>query len=497
MQPSFKDQFTTDATHSLPIPKPAPHRHHRTKGDDPAMSRSSLKGKPRAQFLLHIPPHEYLLPGGEPINATIVELIVLLPQWFRNPGVAWRFLNNGINAAVHFAILEQHRHLNLTNAEEAERTRDHISDTYRKTMRKIKQGWTKAKHEIPDDWDALNISIINYTPEAANKIDYIMPPSVPFKDLAVGLKKLPQYYDAGDLTRALDFAMQNQKLDEHAQTKEFMFPDDIQLILSYIGHTQITQGHVDGAVLGRYFQVLRTADGVRRKQISEQRRQQQTADERSYDGMLPTDMGALMPTTLRYSPMKQNSFQEAPQGFSYGQLQDIGYSGTTISAVGHSSPIRPHLTRSNSQEAAATVASELVAQGAQQAYVDFPDIQDICKFETDDQGSYPFSESWSHLDSQRARENIDALMAAHQTHDLRGLPNPVSYPSQTLYPYHPSTLLRDCPEGLDANNHSDLARASRWARQWEYFSNGFQIRDIDLVLSVMDMPKATIEPGGQ
>ena len=461
------------------------------------MSRSSLKGKPRAQFLLHIPPHEYLLPGGEPINATIVDLIVLLPQWFRNPGVAWRFLNNGINAAVHFVILEQHRHLSLTNAEEAERTRDHISDTYRKTMRKIKQGWTKAKHEIPDDWDALNISITNYTPEAAKKIGYITPPSVPFKDLAVGLKKLPQYYDAGDLTRALDFAMQNQKLDEHAQPKEFMFPDDIQLILSYIGHTQITQGHVDGAVLGRYFQVLRTADGVRRKQIAEQRRQQQTADERSYDGMLPADMGALMPTTLRYSPMTQNSFQEVPQGFSYGQLQDIGYSRTTISAVSHSSPITPHLTRLNSQEAAATVASELVAQGAQQAYVDFPDIPDICKFEIDDQGSYPCSESWSHLDSQRARENIDALMAAHQTYDLRGLPNPVSYPSQTPYPYHPSTLLRDCLEGLDANNHSDLARASRWARQWEYFSNGFQIRDIDLVLSVMDMSEATVEPGVQ
>ena len=230
MQPGFGNQPIPDATHHLPISRP--HRHHRSKGDDLATPRSSLRGRPRAQFLLDIPAYEYKLPKEMPINATIVDLIAVVPQWFRNPGITWRFMNNGINAAVHFAILEQHRHLGLTNVEEAERARDHISDTYRKTMRKMENfsGWTKAGHNIPDNWNKLNISVSGYLPESAKKIGYVTPASIPFIVLAVGLKKLPQGYDAGDLSRALQFAMQNQKLGEHGRPTEFMFPDDIQPI---------------------------------------------------------------------------------------------------------------------------------------------------------------------------------------------------------------------------------------------------------------------------
>ncbi|KAG9195388.1 hypothetical protein G6011_00509 [Alternaria panax] len=552
MQLSFKDQLTSDAAHALSISKPAPHRHHRTEGDDSSMPSSSRRGKPRAQFLLDIPAHEYKLPKGRPINATIVDLIVVVPQWFRNPGITWRFLNNGINAAVHVAILEQHRHLGLTSPEEAERARDHISDTYRKTMRKMENlaGWTKAGHNIPGDWDKLNISISQYRPEASKKVGYVRPPPIPFIDLAIGLKKLPQGHDAGDLSCALQFAVQNQKLDEHGQPAEFMFPDDIQLILNYTGRTQNTEDHVDGTVLSHYSDVLRATDGARRQQILEQRRQQQTADiaaaksfdqsqtlktpsyqessggygirpsplevtslassiqlhiqpaasfptsSRGYDGMPVEGMGVLLPTTLNDSPMIQQLFRDVPQGVVYEQSETQGYGRTAISDASYSSPCILYPVRSNPQEAAASIASDFIAQGAPQVYADFPDIPDICKFETDDPKSPFVLDNWSHVDPQRATEDMDALMAAHQNYDLNGFPNPVPYSPQARYSYHPSTLLQDCPEGLDPNDHSDLARASRWARQYEYLGDESKLGNIDLVLMAMNISCAISEPGG-
>ena len=138
--------FTEHDTGYTPLPhrnamqagpggSPTPHQLPTKKGDDTAVPKAPARGKPRAQFLVDIPAHEYKLRCDRPINATLVDLIVILPQWFRNPGVAWRMLNNGITAAVHFAILDKHRHLGLTSSEEAERARkrmEELRDTHSK-----------------------------------------------------------------------------------------------------------------------------------------------------------------------------------------------------------------------------------------------------------------------------------------------------------------------------------------------------------------------------
>jgi hypothetical protein len=402
-------------------------------------------------------------------------------------------------------------------------------------MRKITLGWTKAKHQVPGDWNGLDTSIANFESEGASEAGYVRPPSIPFMYLAVGLKKLPQGYDAGDLTRALDFAMQNQKLDEHSQPTEFMFPDDLQLIINHIGPTLITQGHFDGAVLGRYSQVLRAADGERRKQLAEHPRQQQqqaveeatatpvhhfysdqqpphealskisspqqqrqpVADFLSsrpgYNDMPPVGMGVLVPNTLQHSRKAGDIFREAPQDFSQDQSQDLGYSGIATTDSYHSHSFQSQATQSYPQEAAAAVASKLISQGAQGARVDFPDIPDICKSEDDEQHFDAFSNNWSCLDPQKAADEMDALMAANQTWDLNGLIQPESPSPQAQYPYHPSTLLRDCVEGLNANDHSDIARASRWARRYGFPSNEFKIADIGLVLSIFEVPEARVD----
>ncbi|KAI4699088.1 hypothetical protein J4E81_004979 [Alternaria sp. BMP 2799] len=510
---------------------PAPHQLPRKKGDDTAVPKAPARGKPRAQFLVDIPAHEYKLRCDRPINATLVDLIVILPQWFRNPAVAWRMLCNGITAAVHFAILDKHRHLGLTSSEEAERARDHISDTYRKTMRRIEPTWTKAKHHVPGNWDKSVMCINNFLPEAAKKADYIPPPSIPFKNLAIGLKSLPQDDDVGDLTRALDFALRYQKLDGHGQMTDFMFPDDIQLILRCIGPTETSRNRYDEAVISRYSEVVRVAESERRKQLHEQRRQRQAAEEEAaqsvpyfypgqpsplgafpmdpmaqqqmqpmagfsswdegYSSMPPTGMGVLMPNAVQHPPVMEANSQNLPQWPPQMQSHPQEYNGLNFNEHSYSHPLRPHPGRSNSQEAAAAVASEIVYQASQPAQVDLPAIPDICIPEGYVQDDNAFPDSWLYLDPQDAAGQMDALMAANQTFDYSDVERLASTSLVPRFNYHPSMPLLDCPEAQDPKDWGELARAARWARTHAYpDGREFTVGDIDAVLAYFEGPGA-------
>ncbi|KAI4649132.1 hypothetical protein J4E93_003446 [Alternaria ventricosa] len=513
---------------------PAPHQLPGKKGDDTAVPKAPSRGKPRAQFLLDIPAHEYKLPCDGPINATLVDLIVILPQWFRNPAVAYRMLNNGISAAVHFAILDKHRHLGLTSSEEAERARDHISDTYRKKMRNTWPNWTKAKHPVPCDWNKTAMSIANFFPEAANRDDYVPPPSIPFKNLAIGLKSLPQDDDVGDLTRALDFALRYQKLDEHDHPTDFMFPDDVQLILRCIGPTEITQDRYDEAVISRYSEAVRVAESERRKQLNEQRRQQRAAEEaaaqpvpyfypdqpsslggfpmdllaqqqmqpavdfsypnQGYHGMPPTGMGVLMPNAEQHPPGTEANSQDLLQWPPQMQSQPQEYNESNFAEHSYSHPLRLHPVRSRSQEAAAAVASELVYQASQPAPVNLPAIPDICIPEGYVQDDNAFPDSWLYLNPQEAAGQMDALMAANQTFDFSDVER-LAWPSlQPRFNYSPDTPLLDCPEAQDSHDWGELARAARWARSHTHpCGRAFTVGDIDAVLAFFEGPGAQFE----
>ncbi|KNG46821.1 hypothetical protein DDE82_004320 [Stemphylium lycopersici] len=426
------------------------HVHQRTKPTAawPAMLKVPAVGKPRAQFMLHTPCHEYLLPKGTLINATVADIVVLLPQWFRNPGIAFRFLNNGITAATHFAILKEHRYLNCDTPEEAERARDHLSDTYRKVMRMFNPSWKKVKHQAPEGWDPTNLSIHDFVPEAAKQAEYMAPPSIPFKDLAIGLKKLPQGLDAGDLTRALNYALLNVKTGQYGHETELMFPDDIHFILEHIGAVEVTQSHIDRVLIARYAHLVRKADATRRKRVAGERLQQeQEAGEKAHQPMSLAQLhllsysqpalGQQIPHELPYGNMSMppHMLQQLtpyvpdvahqwigrgntrPQNISAFQPTQAEQPEYIIPNAAHIAYQSPHPdfppayshpfqpTRSSSQEAAVAVASSLLSRGTQQATADFPTIPDICKWEG----------------GGGEEQQMDALMAANQTPDLSSL----------------------------------------------------------------------------
>lgn len=516
------------------VPQLAPHRHHRGASYAPPMEVSKLAKTPapRAQFLRNLPPHDYILPAGSPLNFTIAEIISILPNWFRNRDFAIRFQNNGINGGIHFAILDEYRHLNMPTLIECERARDHISDSYRKAMRQVDLKWTKATQKAPVGWNANYMMANNFLPDVAREPGYKAPPSILFKDLVVGLKKLPQGSDAGDLTRALQFAMQNQKADERGQSVEFMFPDDIQTILNHIGRTQITGEHTDPATIFRYGNTLRQAAAAKKEAAAEVRRQEKNTELVAQQGQVQH----LQPV-LRQAPRQntQGVFDFALLGGISGTgMQPTGMDSISTRQLHQNVPLyapnndmgirdpasNPYLALEPSlsveHDATAAVASKLeadrvanpIAQRAQSMPFNFPELPDACRSPEFEQNaaSQVQEQAQGEQYEEFTMEDMDAFLAPHQSIDFSDAltlfpeldrvqpydPDHLAGNSQEFRPeYPPTQLLRDCIEGDNEDDRSDLARAARWARQYGLAANDFTVAEAGFIVQVLDSAAAT------
>lgn len=210
-------------------------------------------------FLRNLPGHCYTLPNV-PLNFTLVDIIVFLPNWFKNKNIALRFMSNHLTANVHFAIFEEHRECNFKDDYEREKAKKTITDEYRKAMRSHPQnrGWTKAKHTEPLGWDPKLIAMDGFVPDDARLPTYRQLPPVPLRDLMIGVKKLPEGTHAGDLTRCVQFAL--------TRPEDFVFPDDLPRILDHVGRTEVTTAHTDRLVVRAYAEHMRKQADANRPQ---------------------------------------------------------------------------------------------------------------------------------------------------------------------------------------------------------------------------------------
>jgi hypothetical protein len=483
-----------------------------------------------AKLLSNVPRHFYTLPSGAPINATLPDIIAILPHWFRNRNLATRFLNNGINAGLHLALLEEYRYVDVHTIEDRKRARDRLGDAYRRIMRKIDAEWKLGTHVVPEGWDERDLDIAEFVPDGAREVTA----SISFKDLAIGLKKLPWGNDAGDLTRALEYAIRNRKVDEWGRELEFLFPDDLQAILNQIGRTRVTQEHTDRFVLGRYRSGMRDASwqtaGERKRRNNSEKIEAQPPQQSQGLSYLYEDMFL---GSRAYQPQRDNSLRgpldryvtyfhcirtpldQLPQQLPLEDIfQDAGYDATVSNNFGYGLTF-PSLHRTNSQEAAASVAAQLAAQDAEQPMIDslgfdffgtdFLDIPSICNLDGElNPHIRVHVPDWTNLSPEESVREMDNLMAAIYdepnddfglttaetsfdfTELLQGTSSPAGLPTPS--PSSPTTangqLLSHCPEGLDEIDWSDVARASGWARQNP--GMGFSTADVGLIVGMMD-----------
>jgi hypothetical protein len=237
----------------------APSRAAGPQQSELPVRNAPAKPNSRLAFLDCLDEHAYRMPqrAGRPLNFTMVEILAMLPNWYRHGQMTHRFLNNGLNSGIHLSILQEHRKLGLSEEDER-RGVNGLTDAYRKTMRAhFDKDWTRATHEADEDWHKDDLDVTNFVPDAHRTPPDL--PSIPFKNLVNGITKMPDMADAGDLTQALLFALRNQKRAANGSLEDYLFPDDIHQILGIVGYAHVTANHTDGAVVQRYGAKVRNA----------------------------------------------------------------------------------------------------------------------------------------------------------------------------------------------------------------------------------------------
>ena len=404
-------------------------------------ARTTVTGDPaipnpmtNKNFLGDLPAHCYKLPGV-PLNFTIVEILVLLPNWFKNKALCARFLNNNLTGSIHFMILEEHRELQFGSEHDRERACRWITAEYRKAMRKIDKNWTKATHVTPADWHLTDIGMDGFTPDDVDAPGYRRLPSILFKDLAIGVKKMPEGPAAGDLTRALLFAVENKQ--------DYMFPEDLPTILDYIGRTQITTAHTDRPIVRAY---------------SERKIQE---DERN--------------RALRYQSNTASQVAQAqppPSGYVAAQANQQGiavHDGTTKLQMQDPSTLQK-------------MAQQALDYGAQNLWQNAPQSGEAAP------GDQPLVHRAENLQVDRSDDDMVSLLRQHLDTEFEMVTIP-----PTGLEYAPDFQLRDCIEGNIAFDGSPLARAAKFAQREDQLGVMWCVVHVPLLSSLLDAARAEIQ----
>jgi hypothetical protein len=499
----------------------------------------STQSTPRKVYLLELPEHTYIMPAGPTLNFTMADILVILPNWFKKQQMATRFMNNGLTSAVHVAILQEHRTMNLSERE-LTRSRDGCSDQYRRTMRQMTPKWTKAGYRVSDDWNRQDITVNQFLPDAARNVKLKATPPVPFKKLMSDMKKLPQGPDAGDLTRALEYALQNQKIGAHGEVVEFLFPNDIHIILNQIGYATITMDHFDAAVIFRYDQMIKNVAATGRRHRRElesagvpapplkrlhrvdpkaskhaavesnisnltnssswKHEPPQTQHAPSLQPYPLADFGhqppisqhaALLPSQIRLTSSMLPNSSQVPYNNWYLQGSGALLEPENSQQMTLSSLRVPVMLSPSSQDSSAPVAERdghIIDMGGE-GFSKLPE-----PFHTSPGAEAAIEATLERTQLQRAdelflfdMEDIDALMAQHQDHNISALLTPfLEYGMGAIGPdnsyfHHPTQLLRECAEADDEGDFSALARAARFCRDPNNFSLEYGVGDLDFV----------------
>ena len=407
-------------------------------------------GHPNADkiFLRNLPAHCYTLPNV-PLNFTLVEIIVLLPNWFKNRALAARFMNNNINATIHFMILEEHREIEFATEAEKDKARKTLTDEYRKAMRKTFGGsWTKLKHAAPHGWDPLLLAMDGFVPDDAKLQTYRWPASIPFHDLMVGVKKLPEGARAGDLTRALHYAQQ--------QSNDYMFPEGLPMILDIIGRTKITNAHTDCSIMQHY---VALKDNVNKPLPK-------------YDWGNHANIDELA-ARIHAKPYDRDQVRVA---MTLSQHVNRPLEEISWEVHNHPSVVQRYRAK-ESQRPAQVVPSPVHTQKLANA-VDAPPPPPPPQIKSAVVTAQVAKQS-QNMTAQQSVEEGHALMRGHQ--DQVHMHRPPGSPH-----YSPRHLLRECAEGNIGFDGSLLAKAARFAQQADQLGTDWYVENVPWLSQLLE-----------
>ncbi|KAI4958186.1 hypothetical protein J4E86_003783 [Alternaria arbusti] len=188
-------------------------------------------------------PSRYL-PFPATAKITAVELLAFLPNSIHCADVVYRLITNGATPTQVCAIVNTYRKL------PKEWPQASCRQSIYKTM---DQGgykdWRLQTHgsfhrERKSTWDDADLNVAGFSPPSGNV--EIPPTDILFKKLAIDLSCMPQGHDALDLTRMVEYCVQNPH-------EPWFYPRDYDKVLQLVGGAAtVRKEHSDGAASQRW-----------------------------------------------------------------------------------------------------------------------------------------------------------------------------------------------------------------------------------------------------
>lgn len=182
------------------------------------------------------------IPFPQRANMTVAEILAFLPNSINCADVIYRMVSNGGTRRTIHAVINTHRDF------EAEWSANCCGEAMYKTMNKAGYtNWTIKKHDLwhadrKTSWDGHRLDVGGFRTASTG-----MPvETVSFRSLAENVRTLPEGDDALDLTRMIQYCVQNR--EDH-----WNYPKDYDELLELLGGAaEIREQNTDGAVFGRW-----------------------------------------------------------------------------------------------------------------------------------------------------------------------------------------------------------------------------------------------------
>jgi hypothetical protein len=194
-------------------------------------------------------------------NMTAVELLTFFPNSVRCADVIYRLISNGGSPHAIWAIVNTQRDLSSEWGQNS--CRQWMYDAMDKAG--YKEWRFKAHKKFHEQrktpWDEANLDVAGFTTPGQIGRKATLPTDIPFKNLAVDVRHIPQGNDALDLTRMVEYCVQNPH-------DPWRYPRDYATLLGLVGGAApIGPEHIDRKAFKRWAGVVPPPPSLDREQL--------------------------------------------------------------------------------------------------------------------------------------------------------------------------------------------------------------------------------------
>ncbi|KAI4621426.1 uncharacterized protein J4E87_006643 [Alternaria ethzedia] len=219
----------------------------------PGGRKSTGPGTPYYDKLKDAPSAWLDLPHG---NLTLAETLAFIPHAIKSFDIMDRFLHNGALSGTFADMINHYRDMPygpITNNTIYRMMKGPM--LHRAKTEPTYEDWTVSKHTTllkPAGFNPTSVSVAGFAPPYNfNSRERAVattqpPPSIPFRDMANGVKIMPSGHDSLDLTRCVQYCVKNND-------SSWLYPQDFQTLVAQLGGAStVHPHHHDDAAIRRH-----------------------------------------------------------------------------------------------------------------------------------------------------------------------------------------------------------------------------------------------------